>query len=76
MLVAVTDHAAECFRQRVRGTFTEKTESASRVAMPTRPGRVELGSRGTVLVRDLQRFRPWRSKNRKPALGSGLSTSG
>ena len=32
MLVAVTDHAAERFRQRVRGTLDEKTEIASRVA--------------------------------------------
>ena len=55
MLVAVTDHAAERFRQRVRGTLDAKTEIASRVARGHAAGRVEAGSRGTVLVRDLER---------------------
>ena len=55
MLVAVTDHAAERFRQRVRGTLDAKTEIASRVARAHAAGRVESGSRGTVLVRDLER---------------------
>ena len=55
MLVAVTDHAAERFRQRVRGTLDEKTEIASRVARAHAAGRVEPGSAGTVLVRDLER---------------------
>ena len=55
MLVAVTDHAAERFRQRVRGTLDEKTEIASRVARAQQAGRVEEGERGTILVRDLQR---------------------
>ena len=55
MLVAVTDHAAERFRQRVRGTLDEKTEIASRVARAHAAGRVEAGTGGTVLVRDLQR---------------------
>jgi hypothetical protein len=55
MLVAVTDHAAERFRQRVRGTLDEKTEVASRVSRAHAAGRVEQGSRGTVLVRDIQR---------------------
>ncbi len=55
MLIAVTDHAAERFRQRVRGTLEEKTEIASRVARAREAGRVEAGARGTVLVRDLQR---------------------
>ena len=55
MLVAVTDHAAERFRQRVRGTLDAKTEIASRVARGHESGRVESGERGTVLVRDLQR---------------------
>jgi hypothetical protein len=55
MLVAVTDHAAQRFRQRVRGTLDEKTEIASRVARARAAGRVEQGSRGTVLVRDLER---------------------
>jgi hypothetical protein len=55
MLVAVTDHASQRFRQRVRGTLDEKTEIASRVARAHAAGRVEQGSRGTVLVRDLER---------------------
>ncbi len=53
MLVAVTDHAAERFRQRVRGTLAPKTEVASRVARAHAAGRVEAGQRGAVLVRDL-----------------------
>ena len=55
MLVAVTDHAAERFRQRVRGTLDEKLEVASRVAQAHAAGRVEPGSGGAVLVRDLER---------------------
>jgi hypothetical protein len=55
MLVAVTDHAAQRFRQRVRGTLDEKTEVASRVARAHSAGRVEPGLRGTVLVRDIER---------------------
>jgi hypothetical protein len=55
MLVAVTDHAAARFRQRVRGTLDEKTEIASRVARAQQAGRVEEGDRGTLLVRDLER---------------------
>jgi hypothetical protein len=55
LLVAVTDHAAERFQQRVRGTLDAKTEIASRVARAHAAGRVEPGSRGTVLVRDLER---------------------
>ena len=55
MLVAVTDHAAERFRQRVRGTLDAKTEIASRVARAHAAGRVEPGEGGAVLVRDLER---------------------
>jgi hypothetical protein len=55
LLVAVTDHAAERFRQRVRGTLDAKTEIASRVARGHQAGRVQSGSRGTVLVRDPER---------------------
>jgi hypothetical protein len=55
MLVAVTDHAAERFRQRVRGSLNEKTEVASRVAKAYAAGRVRDGERGTLLVRDLER---------------------
>jgi len=55
MLVAVTDHAAERFRQRIRGTLDPKTEIASRVASANAANRVERGPRGAVLVRDLKR---------------------
>jgi hypothetical protein len=55
MLVAVTDHAAERFRQRVRGTLEAKTEVASRVAQAHAGGRFEIDSRGAVLVRDIER---------------------
>ena len=55
MLVAVTDHAAERFRQRVRGSLEEKLEVASRVARAHGAGRVENAPDGTVLVRDLER---------------------
>lgn len=55
MLVAVTDHAAERFRQRVHGTLDEKLEVASRVARAHAVGRVENGPRGAVLVRDVER---------------------
>jgi len=55
MLIAVTDHAAERFRQRVRGTLDAKTEIASRVARARAAGRVEPGEKGTLLVRDLER---------------------
>jgi hypothetical protein len=55
VLVAVTDHAAERFRQRVRGSLDEKTEIAGRVARAHAAGRVAPGERGAVLVRDLER---------------------
>jgi hypothetical protein len=55
MLVAVTDHAAERFRQRVRGTLDPKTEVASRVARALAAGQIEHGERGTQLIRDLER---------------------
>lgn len=55
MLVAVTDHAVERFRQRVRGTLDARTEIAARVARAQAAGRVQEGERGTRLVRDLER---------------------
>jgi hypothetical protein len=55
MLIAVTDHAAERFRQRVRGSLDEKTEIAGRVARAHAAGRVQSGERGALLVRDLER---------------------
>ena len=53
--MAVTDHAAERFRQRVRGTLDAKTEIASRVARGHADGRVESDGQGTILVRDPER---------------------
>lgn len=55
MLVAVTDHAAERFRQRVRGSLDPKIEVAGRVARAWEAGRTEPGERGAVIVRDLER---------------------
>jgi hypothetical protein len=53
VLVAVTDHAAERFRQRVRGTLDPKTEVAGRVARAHAAGAISPGERGAVLVRDM-----------------------
>ena len=53
MLVAVTDHAVERYRQRVRGTLDERTEIAARVARAHAADRVAPGDRGAVIVRDL-----------------------
>ena len=55
MLVAVTNHAAERFRQRVRGTLEPKVEIASAVARAYAAGRLERAGDGTVLVRDQDR---------------------
>ncbi len=55
MLIAVTDHAAARFRQRVQGTLDPKQEVAARVARARAAGRSERGERGAVLVRDLER---------------------
>ena len=54
MLVAVTDHAADRFRQRVRGTLDAKLEIVERVARAYDAGSVERGERG-IHVRDLKR---------------------
>jgi len=51
-LVAVTDHAADRYRQRVRGTLDPKVEVASAVARAYAAGRFEQASDGTVRVRD------------------------
>jgi hypothetical protein len=55
VLVAVTDHAAERYRQRVRGTLDPKLEVASRVGRAYAAGRVEREPGGTVRVRDSDR---------------------
>ena len=59
MLVSVTDHAAERYRQRVRGTLDARTEIASRVARAWTAGAISrepppgaAAQRGSVYVRD------------------------
>ena len=53
--VAVTDHAVERFRQRVRGGLDVKVEIAARVSRAWAAGRVEPGEKGAVRVTDLDR---------------------
>ena len=43
ILVAVTDHAAERYRQRVRGTMDARAEIIGRVARAWDAGAVEIG---------------------------------
>jgi hypothetical protein len=54
-LVAVTDHAEERYRQRVRGTLDARAEVTARVARAWAAGSYERGERGTVRVQDLDR---------------------
>jgi len=54
-LVAVTDHAVERYRERVRGTLDPRTEIAARVGRALEVGRSEPGQRGATLVRDVER---------------------
>jgi hypothetical protein len=63
MLVAVTDHAVERFRQRVAGALDARPEIIARVARAVAAGRIgeepppgatgATGARGSVYVRDL-----------------------
>jgi hypothetical protein len=59
MLVSVTDHAVERYRQRVRGTLDARTEIAARVGKAWAAGDVShepppgaAAQRGSVYVRD------------------------
>jgi hypothetical protein len=54
-LVAVTDHAAERYLQRVRGVLDAKPEIAGRVARAWAAGLVEPGEKANVRVRDVDR---------------------
>lgn len=54
VLIAVTDHAAERFRQRVRGTLDAKAEIVARVGRAWSEGSTRPGQRGTVDVLDLR----------------------
>ena len=51
--IAVTDHAAERYRQRVRGTLDAKADVIARVGRAWAAGRVQPGERGAVRVSDL-----------------------
>jgi hypothetical protein len=51
--VAVTDHAADRYRQRVRGTLDARTDVAARVGRAWAAGASEPGERGAVRVTDL-----------------------
>jgi hypothetical protein len=60
MLVAVTDHAVERFRQRVAGALDARPEIIARVVRAVAAGRVSdepppgaTGARGSIYVRDL-----------------------
>jgi hypothetical protein len=60
MLVAVTDHAVERFRQRVAGSLDARPEIIARVSRAVAAGRMDdapppgaTGARGSVYVRDL-----------------------
>ncbi len=54
VLIAVTDHAAERYAQRVRGTLDAKAEVIARTARAWEADQVEEGERGRTLVRDLE----------------------
>ena len=53
VLIAVTDHAAERYAQRVRGSLDAKAEIVARAAKAWQAGRVETGEKGRTLVRDV-----------------------
>jgi hypothetical protein len=53
VLIAVTDHAADRFRQRVRGTLDAKAEVTARVGRAWAEASTRPGHRGTVDVVDL-----------------------
>jgi hypothetical protein len=62
VLIAVTDHAAERFRQRVRGTLEAKEAVTERVARAWADGSIETspppgaaGGRGSLYLRDPDR---------------------
>jgi hypothetical protein len=53
VLIAVTDHAAERYAQRVRGTLDAKAEIVARVSRAWQAERVEVVDKGRTLVRDV-----------------------
>ena len=54
VLIAVTDHAAERYAQRIRGSLDPKAEIVTRAARAWDAGRVETADRGRTLVRDVR----------------------
>ena len=52
-MIAVTNHAAERFRQRIRGTLDPKAEITARVSRAFHAGNTRPGQRGTLDVLDL-----------------------
>ena len=54
VLIAVTDHAAERYAQRVRGTLDPKAEVLTRVSRAWDADRVEVVDKGRTLVRDVK----------------------
>jgi hypothetical protein len=54
VLIAVTDHAAERYRQRVAGRLDPRPEIIARVSEAWAAGNAEPADRGTVNVRDLR----------------------
>jgi hypothetical protein len=53
VLIAVTDHAAERYAQRVRGSLDAKAEVLARTSRAWQAGRVETVDGGRALVRDV-----------------------
>lgn len=54
MLVAITDHAVERFRQRIAGSLDPRPEIIRRVVAAVQAGRTQERERGTLDVHDLQ----------------------
>ena len=54
VLIAVTDHAADRFRQRVRGTLDAKAEITERVGRAWAAGNVRPGRQASTDVQDLR----------------------
>lgn len=54
MLVEVTTHAEDRYRQRIRGTLEARSEIVTRVTKAYEAGRVQPGPRGEIFVRDRQ----------------------
>jgi hypothetical protein len=54
VLIVVTHHAADRYRQRVRGTMDAKGEIVARVGRALEAGRGEDGEKGDLVVRDVR----------------------